>query len=106
MSERDRMSPNLSRRALVRGGGAGAALAAVGLRPMPAAAQQSILWYSASASAADEDWSKLFKAKTGVGVEYFRIGGVKLTERIEQEVRAKQVRFAVMDISIPGLMSE
>ena len=44
--------PILPRRALVRGG-AGAALAAVGFRPMPAAAQQSILWYSASASAAD-----------------------------------------------------
>ena len=106
MSERDHMSTNLTRRALVRGSAAGAALAAVGFRPMPAAAQQSILWYSASASAADEDWSKLFKAKTGVGVEYFRIGGVKLTERIEQEVRARQVRFSVMDISIPGLMSE
>ena len=47
----------------------------------------------------------MFKAKTGVAVEYFRIGGVKLTERIEQEVKAKQVRFSVMDISIPGLMS-
>jgi predicted phage terminase large subunit-like protein len=47
----------------------------------------------------------MFKAKTSVAVEYFRIGGVKLTERIEQEVRARQVRFSVMDISIPGLMS-
>ena len=43
MSERDRMSPILSRRALVRGGAAGSALAAVGFRPMPAAGQQSIL---------------------------------------------------------------
>ena len=83
----------------------GAAVAAGALFPRPAGAQQSILWYSASASGADEEWSKMFKTKTGVGVEYFRIGGVKLTERIEQEVRARQVRFSVMDISIPGLMS-
>jgi len=104
MGESSRVVP--TRRALLRGGAAGAALAAVGFRAGPASAQQSILWYSASASAADEDWAKLFKAKTGIGVEYFRIGGVKLTERIEQEVRARQVRFSVMDISIPGLMSE
>ena len=86
--------------------GAGAAAAAGTLMGRPAAAQQSLLWYSASASGADEEWSKMFKAKTGVAVEYFRIGGVKLTERIEQEVRARQLRFSVMDISIPGLMSQ
>jgi iron(III) transport system substrate-binding protein len=91
-----------SRRTVV---GAGAALGAGALFDRPAGAQQSILWYSASASGADEEWSKMFKAKTGAAVEYFRIGGVKLTERIEQEARAKQVRFSVMDISIPGLMS-
>jgi iron(III) transport system substrate-binding protein len=98
----DRTSRLVSRRTLM---GAGAAVAAGALFGRPAGAQQSILWYSASASGADEEWSKMFKAKTGAAVEYFRIGGVKLTERIEQEVRARQVRFAVMDISIPGLMS-
>jgi len=98
----DRTSRLVSRRTLM---GAGAAVAAGALFGRPAGAQQSILWYSASASGADEEWSKMFKAKTGAAVEYFRIGGVKLAERIEQEVRARQVRFAVMDISIPGLMS-
>ena len=88
MRDTTRPHSTLPRRALV--GGGGAALAGLGFRPEPAGAQQSILWYSASASAADEDWSKLFKAKTGVGVEYFRIGGVKLTERIEQEARASR----------------
>jgi iron(III) transport system substrate-binding protein len=102
MSERTRAAPLISRRRAMAGGVAAAAGA---LLARPAGAQQSILWYSASASGADEEWSKMFKAKAGVAVEYFRIGGVKLTERIEQEVRAKQVRFAVMDISIPGLMS-
>jgi iron(III) transport system substrate-binding protein len=95
-------SPSFSRRTLLGGATAAAAVAACGL---PAGAQQSLLWYSASASGADEEWAKMFKAKTGVAVEYFRIGGVKLTERIEQEVKARQVRFSVMDISIPGLMS-
>jgi iron(III) transport system substrate-binding protein len=101
MNEQTRAAPLISRRAAM----GGVAAAAGVLLARPAGAQQSILWYSASASGADEEWSKMFKAKTGVAVEYFRIGGVKLTERIEQEVRAKQVRFAVMDISIPGLMS-
>jgi iron(III) transport system substrate-binding protein len=97
----DRVPLLLSRRALTGGG----AVAAAALAGRPAGAQQSVLWYSASASGADEEWSKMFKAKTSVAVEYFRIGGVKLTERIEQEVRARQVLFSVMDISIPGLMS-
>ena len=86
--------------------GGGATAVAGTLLGRPAAAQQSLLWYSASASGADEEWSKMFKAKTGIAVEYFRIGGVKLTERIEQEARARQLRFSVMDISIPGLMSQ
>jgi iron(III) transport system substrate-binding protein len=95
-------SPLLSRRTLLGGGAAAAAVASSVHR---AGAQQSLLWYSASASGADEAWAKMFKARAGVAVEYFRIGGVKLTERIEQEVKARQVRFSVMDISIPGLMS-
>jgi hypothetical protein len=73
MSDQTRASPLLSRRALV---GGGAAAAAGVLLARPAGAQQSILWYSASASGADEEWSKMFKAKTGAAVEYFRIGGV------------------------------
>ncbi len=103
MDHRTLATGRLTRRAFV---GAGAAAAAGSLMGRPAAAQQSLLWYSASASGADEEWSKMFKAKTGVAVEYFRIGGVKLTERIEQEAKARQLRFSVMDISIPGLMSQ
>jgi len=46
-----------------RGGGA--------LIGRPSYAQPSMLWYSASASGADEEWSKMFKAKTGVGSSIF-----------------------------------
>ena len=93
MSDRSRPSHVVSRRALV---GSAAAVAA-GLLGRPSYAQQSILWYSASASG-DEEWAKMFKAKTGVGVSI--CGRGLLTERIEQEAR-EAVRFSVMDISIP-----
>ena len=39
-------------------------------------------------------------------VEFFRIGGVKLTQRIEEEIKANQLKPSVMDFSIPGLMNE
>jgi len=102
---RGRQARSIDRRRLLRVGAAGVALGSLGFRPGSAAAAPSLLWYSASASSADDAWSKMFRDKTGTEVEYFRIGGVKLTERIEQEVRAGQVRCSVMDISIPGLMS-
>jgi iron(III) transport system substrate-binding protein len=68
-------------------------------------ADESLLWYSASGSQPDELWSQMFHARTGNPVEFFRMGGVKLTERIEQEAKTKQTRASVIDISIPGLMS-
>src|SRR5215468_12259532 len=96
----------ISRRSFLhRVGTVGAAFSGLNLLSREGVADQGLLWYSASASSADEDWSRMFREKTGVSVEYFRIGGVKLTERIEQEARAGQVRCSVMDISIPGLMS-
>lgn len=94
---------SLSRRRLLQAAGATAAAFAV---PRRADAQQGLLWYSASGSQPCADWSNMFKAKTGTTVEFFRIGGVKLTERIEQEMKANQVKLSVMDFSIPGLMDE
>jgi iron(III) transport system substrate-binding protein len=93
-----------SRRRFLQGTSGLAGIA--GLAPRRVRAQQSVFWYSASASDACEEWAQMFRKKSGTSVEYFRIGGVKLTERIEQEIKAKQVRASVMDISIPGLMSE
>jgi iron(III) transport system substrate-binding protein len=101
-----RRAARISRRSFLhRAGAAGAAFGSLGWPSREVGAEEGLLWYSASASSADEDWSRMFREKTGIGVEYFRIGGVKLTERIEQEARAGQVRCSVMDISIPGLMS-
>ncbi len=102
-------SRNLSRRRLLQSAGAAAtaaaAAAALGL-PSRAQAQQSLVWYSASGSKPDEDWAQMFKGKTGTTVEFFRIGGVKLTQRIEQEFKANQVKFSAVDMSIPGLMTD
>jgi iron(III) transport system substrate-binding protein len=105
MGENSHTSRALTRRSFSVGAGASLLAGAGALTPRDASAQQSILWYSASSSAACDDWAKGFKEKTSIGVEYFRIGGVKLTERIEQEMRTKQLRLSVMDISIPGLMT-
>jgi iron(III) transport system substrate-binding protein len=97
----------LTRRNLLQQAGAAGAVAGLaGLMPPEAGAQQNMLWYSASGSRPCEDWARMFKARTGASVEFFRIGGVKLTERIEQEIKANQVKLSVMDISIPGLMSD
>jgi iron(III) transport system substrate-binding protein len=107
MSKVDTTVSTLSRRTLLhQAGAAGAVFGLAGLIPGELQAQQGLLWYSASGSKPCEDWAQMFKAKTGAAVEFFRIGGVKLTERIEQEIKANQVKLSVMDISIPGLMSE
>ena len=95
----------LSRRTLIHGAGALAGAAALGgsLRPAHAG---TMTWYSASGAKNDQDWVNMFNKKTGDTAEFFRIGGVKLTQRIEQEIKANQVKASAMDMSIPGLMNE
>jgi iron(III) transport system substrate-binding protein len=95
----------LSRRTLVQGAGAVAGATAFGALVGPARADTAT-WYSASGAKNDQEWVTMFKQKTGDTVEFFRIGGVKLTQRIEQEIKAKQLKPSVMDFSIPGLMNE
>jgi iron(III) transport system substrate-binding protein len=97
----------VSRRTFLhQAGAAGAAASFAALCSNAVSAQQSATWYSASGSKNDQDWVNMFKAKTGNTIEFFRIGGVKLTQRIEQEIKAKQLKPSVMDFSIPGLMNE
>jgi len=79
--------------------------AALGGSIVPAHAA-TMTWYSASGSKNDQDWVTMYKKKTGETVDFFRIGGVKLTQRIEQEIKAKQLKPSAMDFSIPGLMNE
>jgi iron(III) transport system substrate-binding protein len=95
----------ISRRMLLHGSGAVAGAAALGGFTLPARAATAT-WYSASGAKPDQDWVTTFKQKTGDTVEFFRIGGVKLTQRIEQEIKANQLKPSVMDFSIPGLMNE
>ena len=95
----------LTRRTLVHGTGAMMGAAALGGLTTPARADAAT-WYSASGAKPDQEWVTMFKQKTGLAVEFFRIGGVKLTQRIEQEIKAKQLKPSVMDFSIPGLMNE
>jgi iron(III) transport system substrate-binding protein len=95
----------ISRRTLLHGSGAVAGAAALGGFTLPARAATAT-WYSASGAKPDQDWVTTFKQKTGDTVEFFRIGGVKLTQRIEQEIKANQLKPSVMDFSIPGLMNE
>jgi iron(III) transport system substrate-binding protein len=95
---------SLSRRSFLHRAGAAAGLAT--MFPQQLLADQSAVWYSASGSKNDQDWVTMFKQKTGDSVEFFRIGGVKLTQRIEEEIKANQLKPSVMDFSIPGLMNE
>src|SRR3546814_10818572 len=62
-----------------------------------ARAADGIVWYSTSSARSVEDWANLFTEKTGVPVETFRSGGVKMAQKYEAEVMADQVRCSVMD---------
>jgi iron(III) transport system substrate-binding protein len=95
----------LTRRTLVHGAGAMVGAATLGGLATPARAATATR-YSASGAKPDQDMVTRFKAKSGETVEFFRIGGVKLTQRIEQEIKANQLKCSVMDFSIPGLMNE
>src|SRR5215217_6633122 len=99
--------PNLNRRALLRQVGLSAvAIGSSLLMPKSARAEGKLVWYSGSATRAVEDWARMFQERTGTPVEYFRAGGVKLAEKIEQESKAKRVTSSVFDIAIPGLVSQ
>jgi iron(III) transport system substrate-binding protein len=100
-------NPTLSRRTLLKGIGTATAAGAFGGAFMgDAQAQQKLLWYSASSVESVDAWAKMFKEKTGHTVEYFRASGVKLAQRLEQEVKSGQAEGGPIDISIPGLMTQ
>jgi iron(III) transport system substrate-binding protein len=107
MPERFTTLPNLNRRTLLRHMGLSTAAVTSGLLfPRNASAEGKLVWYSGSATRAVEDWARMFQEKTGTPVEYFRAGGVKLAEKIEQESKAKRVTSSVFDIAIPGVVSQ
>src|SRR3546814_99754 len=107
---RPKFSPTvkpLSRRRFMQGTGLAAGAAILGAPYVSRArAADGIVWYSTSSARAVEDWANLFTEKTGVPVETFRSGGVKMAQKYEAEVMADQVRCSVMDSSVPGIMMD
>jgi iron(III) transport system substrate-binding protein len=87
-------------------GGAGGAVALGAPFVSRARADNGIIWYSGSSARSVEGWAKKFQAKTGVPIETFRTGGIKLAQKFEEEVKAHQVRCSVMDSSVPGIMMD
>jgi iron(III) transport system substrate-binding protein len=99
-------APGVSRRTMLQTGAAAGVFILGGAASRQAFAQQALLWYSASSVESVEDWTKVFKERTGTTVEFFRAGGVKLAQKFEQEAKAGQVRCDFIDISLPGLLTQ
>ena len=96
-----------SRRRFIQGTGLVVASATLGAPFVRRAhAQEGIVWYSGASARSVEGWAEQFQQKTGIPVETFRTGGVKLAQKFEAEVRAGQVRPSVMDTSVPGIMMD
>lgn len=96
--------PGFSRRTVMQLAGAAAAS---GLFTRGVSAQESsLLWYSGATVSSVDDWARMFEAATGIKVEYFRAGGIKVAQRFDQEVKAGQVKVGPIDTSIPGLMTD
>jgi iron(III) transport system substrate-binding protein len=95
--------PAISRRHLLQGT---AVVAASGLLPRDAAAQETLVFYTAAAVGTADDLVKMYKQKTGANAEYFRGGSFTIVQKIEQEVKAGQVRCGVMSLALPNLVSQ
>ena len=98
------VAPAVSRRTFLHGA-AGAAFAG-GYLPGRADAQETVVFYTAAAVGSADDLTKMFKQKTGLGAEYFRGGSFTIVQKIEQEVKAGQVRCAVMSLALPNLVAQ
>jgi iron(III) transport system substrate-binding protein len=97
-------APAISRRAFLHI--AASAATATGLLPRTAAAQETVVFYTAAAVGSADDLVKQFKQKTGMGAEYFRGGSFTIVQKIEQEVKAGQVRCGVMSLALPNLVAQ
>src|SRR5262245_61741142 len=102
MSDLLRASTGLSRRRFLQGTGIAGAAALGGLQVGGAAAQETAIWYAGSAVDAIDAWTKLFKERTGIQVDYVRAGAVQLTQKFEQEAKAGRVQGSILDIAVPG----
>lgn len=104
MSQLIEQSFAISRRKLLKGVGASAgALALGGAFSNSSQAADTFVWYSANAVEPSDELSKMFTAKTGIPVEYFRAGSNALAQKFEQEIQANQVRCSALQVTSPTL---
>lgn len=96
----------LTRRQFSIGGAAALAVAAAMPTRSQAQSADAMLWYSGSATRPVEAWADMFRQKTSLPIETYRAGSTVLIEKIEQEIRAKQLRASVYDIAAGGLVSQ
>jgi iron(III) transport system substrate-binding protein len=97
----------VSRRDVLKGGGAAiGALAIGGLWPEALLAQEKVVFYSALAVEPTNDLCKLFGESGGAAMEYFRAGSNNVAQKYEQEVKAEQVRPSVMCLTNPTLVKK
>jgi iron(III) transport system substrate-binding protein len=85
---------------------AATAAAAAGLLPQGAAAQENVVFYTAAAVGSADDLVKMFRQKSGMNAEYFRGGSFTIVQKFEQEVKAGQIRCAVMSLALPNLVAQ
>lgn len=97
-----------SRRGFLKATGVSAGGLALGAPFVTSAIAQSdsIIWYGTSSARSVEAWSEQFAAQSGITVETFRTGAVKMAQKFEAEVQAGQMRASVIDLAAPGIFMD
>lgn len=97
---------DFSRRRLLQGAGAIAALAGVGGLNRAAQADEPLVWYTGSQVEAVDAWVKLFKERTGLTCDYYRAGGLNIAQKFEQEAKAGQVQCSLVGGGLSPLLEQ
>lgn len=97
----------ISRRRFMHGTGLVVGASALGAPFIRRAhAADSFVWYGTSSARSMEGWADMYKEETGINVETFRTGGVKMAQKFEAEIKAGQVRCSVLDMAAPGIFMD
>jgi iron(III) transport system substrate-binding protein len=91
-----------SRRQILQGVAGAALVAGLGGR-QAFAATDPMVWYSGESADAVGDWINAFKEQSGLPADFYRAGSVKLGQKFEQEVKAKQIGCSVISGGLTGL---
>jgi iron(III) transport system substrate-binding protein len=89
--------------------GTGTALGAASfasILPRGASADVPLVWYTGSQIDAVNDWVNMFKERTGITCEFYRAGALKIAQKFEQEVAAKQVSCSLISGGLTGLIMQ